>query len=618
MLVRCFLFALLSIVSCQSLAEIVRIGLRAHSGVEKGMAKWQPTADYLTKMIPGYEFVMVPYVSLQELNEHAGKAEFDFVLTNPSSYVALELEHGASRILTLENKRQGGAYTKFGSVMFTRADSGINNIADLEDKRFMAVSEKAFGGWRVTWRELHQQGVEPTKFFDELLFSGGIQEEVVLAVMDGRADAGTVRTDMLERMAAAGQIDLKDIRVLNSKQAKDFPFVHSTSLYPEWPFAKFHHASSELAQKVAVALMSMPVSHEAALAGKYVGWTVPLDYGPVHELMRDLKVGPYEGYGEISLADVAKEYIYWIVVVTILFLLAWLLLIIVVRANRRLSETRQELLLSNDSLKQAHMHLEERVRERTKELELAKDEAETANNAKSEFLSRMSHELRTPMNAIMGFGQLMEMDVEGTLTEIHRSNLKEITTAGEHLLQLINDVLDLARVETGKLELDMQDISIINKVNETFALMTPLAVQSEIALINDLTEQSDITVRADNVRFKQVLINLISNAVKYNKQGGEVHVSCESCGDNVVRVTVTDTGLGIATKDIDKLFEPFERIDHFSQAEGAGIGLSVTKSLVEAMGGSIGVKSTPGEGSEFWVELKSSSGSDVLPKKQVG
>jgi PAS domain S-box-containing protein len=230
----------------------------------------------------------------------------------------------------------------------------------------------------------------------------------------------------------------------------------------------------------------------------------------------------------------------------------------------------------------------------------ARDEADRANKAKSEFLSSMSHELRTPMNAVLGFGQLMEYD--DTLPAEHLDSVREILKAGHHLLELINEVLDLAKVESGQIDLSLEPVEVCPIVDECLALVGLLADKRNIRL-SHLT-LAGAMVRADRTRLKQALLNLLSNAIKYNLEGGSVRLDVRPCGEDRLRIRVMDTGPGIPARRLAELFLPFNRLDaEGSDIEGTGIGLTITRRIVEMMGGAVGVESEVGIGSTFWIEL---------------
>ena len=246
-------------------------------------------------------------------------------------------------------------------------------------------------------------------------------------------------------------------------------------------------------------------------------------------------------------------------------------------------------------------HLEKLVLERTADVEAARDEAEQANMTKSEFLSSMSHELRTPMNAILGFGQMFEI-YDDNLTPDQKENIQEILGAGYHLLNLINEILDLSKIESGKLDLTISPVAVNELLQECLSLIKPQLNHHNLTLIDEI-DVGEFTVQADPTRLKQVLLNLLSNAAKYNCDNGSITLTAKTVSDQRLRIYITNTGNALSLEQIDRLFIPFDRLGITSDIEGTGIGLIITKHLIETMGGAIGVESNINQGNTFWVEL---------------
>ena len=269
---------------------------------------------------------------------------------------------------------------------------------------------------------------------------------------------------------------------------------------------------------------------------------------------------------------------------------------------------------TEERLRRLTEELEERVRQRTeqlvasnRELQAAKLTAEQASLAKSRFLSNVSHELRTPLNAILGFGQLLNVPGRGALSASQQAMYADnIVDAGRHLLTLINELLDLASIEAGKTSVAIERLSLDEVFDECIRLMAPIAQQRHIGL--NLPVGVSPRVRADRTRLKQVLLNLLSNAIKYSPEHSAVDIACEQAGDGRVRISITDHGSGMTDEQVAALYQPFNRLGRErTGAEGSGIGLVVTRGLVELMDGEMGVRSSPGLGSTFWLVLPGDS-----------
>ncbi|ACI20871.1 sensor histidine kinase [Thermodesulfovibrio yellowstonii] len=258
------------------------------------------------------------------------------------------------------------------------------------------------------------------------------------------------------------------------------------------------------------------------------------------------------------------------------------------------------LIESANRLKELYQSLEQKVKERTAELEIAKIHAEAANRAKSEFLANMSHELRTPLNSIIGFTEVLQDQLFGTLNEKQLEYLKDIHDSAKHLLNLINDILDLSKIEEGKTELELSEFRVSDVVNVSLIMFKEKASKHGIKLDAEISKEADITVTADERKIKQVLFNLVSNAVKFTPDGGSVKITAERKED-MIEIVVEDTGIGIKKEDRDKLFQPFSQLEttYTKKYQGTGLGLALSKSLVELHGGKIWCESEYGKGSRF-------------------
>ncbi|MFO0795408.1 MAG: ATP-binding protein, partial [Candidatus Brocadiaceae bacterium] len=254
-------------------------------------------------------------------------------------------------------------------------------------------------------------------------------------------------------------------------------------------------------------------------------------------------------------------------------------------------------------LQDLNVLLEKKVAERTEELQITNIELEKANKLKSEFLATMSHELRTPLNAIIGFAEVLRDEITGTLNTEQKEYIGDIHSSGQHLLNMINSILDLSKIEAGKLELHYEEFSVKEAINEVLNTIVGFSDKKDIG-INTNIHEDILSISADKVKFKQIMFNLLSNAIKFTPEHGRVAIDVKRM-DSHIKISVIDTGIGIKQDDMDKIFEAFRQLDstYARKYEGTGLGLTLTKRLVELHGGKIWVKSEYGKGSSFTFTL---------------
>ena len=289
--------------------NVARIGVLAFRGAETAIARWRPLASYLSESIPQWRFDLVP-VTLVSAPQQIEAKQIDFLITNPGHYVTLAERFGLSALSTRERQAQSGGVglLQFGTVIFTRKDSAIQALDDLKGRRVAAVSPDAFGGFQLAWHEMQEQGINVFNDLGSIHFMGFPQDAIVVAVLDGEADAGIVRSGLLELLAAEGRLDAAGLRVLNSNMQLDYPHKVSSRLYPEWPFASLPGIDKALREDVLRALLQTQDTDFSAQYGLRDKWSAPLAYGAVRALVgsyRDHIKGEPGGWAASSLATMA-------------------------------------------------------------------------------------------------------------------------------------------------------------------------------------------------------------------------------------------------------------------------------------------------------------------------
>ena len=557
------------------------IGVLDRSGDQETRERWRPTADYLASRIPGHAFVVVP-LAQAALSRALARGDIEFAITNPGHYVELAAWYGAAAIATMEHLVGGIADSTAGAAIIARADRpDIMWISDLKGKSFMALGRNSFAGFQLAWWELRAHDVDPFRDFSRLIFSGGPAERIVEAVRDGLVDAAAVRTDVLERMVAEGKVRIDMLRIMHPRATAAHAVPRSTDVYPEWPFVVATAVPVELAHTVADALLAMPADAPAARAGNYGGWAVPLDYGSVREILRDLHVTPYENVADMTLVELAQRHWSWIAAALGLVLLMAAMLVYMWQLNYRLSASRRAV----DRARAAEAQMAHIGR-------LA---------AMGEMSTTLAHELNQPLAAIVNYanGSIRRLQSDELDHADLMKVLERISSEGNRSAEIIRRVREFLR-KRKPLHVP-EDANRI--VRDAVNLVQPTAVRRHVNVRLVLGEAMP-RVAVDAVQIEQVVVNLVHNAIEAiddaNSPLREVVVTTQRNARRGVDVTVRDTGPGIPAEVANRLFEPFVS----TKAEGMGLGLSLSRSIIEAHGDHLSAVAIAGGGAAFRFTLR--------------
>ncbi len=692
-------------------AQPISIGVLSHRGDEATLNHWSNTADYLSRALPDFRFYIDP-LDFDEVDEAVGNGMVDFILVNPSIYVNLEERHRVSRIATLKNRARNEVFNIFAGVIFARAERyDLNTLDDLLGGTFAAVDETSLGGFQMALREFKAAGINPYRDFLDLSFPG-THDKVVLAVREGRVDAGTVRSDILERMADEGLIRLSEFRIIQQQHYVDFPLLHSTRLYPEWPFSKVRYTSNELAHQVSIALAAMPEDDPAAMSGNYAGWTIPLDYQPVHNLLRELQLPPYQHLRRFTLLDVLLRYWAWLLGGLLLILLMGGMSTWVWRLNRALSHAKQRLeaqhalildsvadgiygvdlqgnstfvnrameeitgwkageiigknqhyLLHHTRADGSHYPGEEcpvyhtfrdnqaryvdddifwckeghsipveyssnpirdengkvtgavvvfrDITERKNTAEEARQrQIELAHVARlstmGEMASGIAHELNQPLSAISNYTRgsirMLQSDDRGELRDQLIEVMERVASQAERAGEIIRQLRRFIRKE----EPERLWVDLNRLIRELVAFLKPELHKAEVTLELHLEDGLPL-LWAHDIQLEQVLLNLTRNAIEAMHDVSEHHRSLlirTFISEDGVELLVEDSGHGIDEALREKIFEPFIT----TKKQGMGLGLSISRGIIEAHGGRLLLGHVDGGGTRLRIILPMEKG----------
>ena len=551
----------------------IRIGVLMDQSSEVTIESWSATAEFLENEILDHTFVIVP-LEFDEVNQKVNDEVVDFVIINPSIYVDLVMKNDVSSILTMNNRNLDTQLTSYGAVIFTRADNdGITEFKDIRNKDFAAVNENSFGGWQMALKEFIDHDIYPVDEFNSITYIG-TDYDVVLDVLSGKYDAGTVRTGIIEEMIESEIINSGDVKVIIDITS-DFELLVSTQLYPEWPLAKTAHISDELASEVAIALMKIDQTDEAAIDSGIYGWTIAQNYQDVHSTLKNIKAAPYENFGIVSFHNsVYYNRVFLIIIISTSFTLLSVALWLFHNRGKMLNLT-----------------------ENSREMEKV---AIDANEAKGEFLANMSHEIRTPMSAIIGLSTLLESTKLSTRQSDYNNKLK---SSAVNLLGIIENILDYSKIDAKKMKVENIRFNLNDVLYNLTNVVTLKAIEKDVEFLFRLQPNLPRIFYGDQLRLGQVLINIVSNAIKFTEQGQVVlQIETELRDDiSYLSFAIIDSGIGMSTEQIDEILNPFTQADSSFTRKygGTGLGLTITNQLIDLMGGELYISSVENVGSTF-------------------
>ena len=575
------------------------LGVLALRGEPLAVERWSATAAYLGERIPDQEFRIRP-LDFDQIDEAVRRHQVDFLLANSSIYVTMEAKYRISRIVTLKRRFGREPPTAiFGGVLFARADrADLRRPEDLRGRRLAAVDATSLGGWRMAWALLRESGIDPGRDLAVVRFLG-THDAVVLAVLAGQADAGTVRTGVIESMVAEGQLASGALKLLHRHSCAGLEWLNSTRCYPEWPLAKLEATPDAIANRVAIALIDMPEDHPALRAARIHGWAIPQNYQPVHELLRALQLPPYDREPEMTPTQFAHRHWPWL-----LGLLLGLLLILGVTFY--VAHLSRRLYTSRARIQQSYLELQR--------MQQCLVEAEKMASLGS-LVAGVSHEINTPVGmALTGITHLQDQRAElersyraAAMTEEEFQDFlaqnREMQAAIRHNLERAAALVrSFKQVAVDRSTEERRRFRMRDYVEEILLSLRNRLKQTRLDIALDIDEA--LWVDSYPGAFSQILTNLLVNSLVHAyapRDQGQIRIRIWRQAGRLF-LHYSDDGKGIPVADQARIFEPFFTTNR--EAGGSGLGLNIVYNIViQRLHGRIDCQSQPGKGVRFSIDF---------------